>query len=266
MSVTGAGTGEIRVEREGAVGRLVVANEARRNAVSLAMWRAIPDAVTSLDADPQLRAVVVTGAGTAAFVSGADITEFETVRRDAASGKAYEAANEAAFAAIAGANKPVVAAIHGPCMGGGLGIALACDMRIAAEDASFSIPAGRLGVGYPPGAVAQIVAAIGAAQAKRLFFTAERIDAAEALRIGLVDRVVAKAALSETIASLCAGIAVNAPLTLAAAKRAIDAASGTRPAEAATLRALADACFDSADYAEGRAAFLDKRAARFTGR
>jgi enoyl-CoA hydratase/carnithine racemase len=151
-------------------------------------------------------------------------------------------------------------------MGGGLGLALACDVRIASEDAVFAIPAARLGVGYPPAAMTQVVAALGAQTAKLLFYTANRIHAEEALRLGLLAETVAKSALDGRVDELAHDIASGAPLTLAAAKRAIDAASGTRPAKLEDLRALADACFDSADYAEGRAAFLEKQAPRFEGR
>lgn len=258
--------GTIETHVTGSIGRLVVTNEVRRNAVSLAMWRAIPEAVARLDGDPRVRVIILRGAGHAAFVSGADISEFATVRRDADSGRAYEAANEEAFAALAGAAKPTIAAIHGACMGGGLGLALACDIRIASEDAVFAIPAARLGVGYPPGAMAQVVTALGSQTAKLLFYTAKRIHADEAFRLGLLAETVTKGALDGRVEELAHEIATGAPLTLAAAKRAIDAAAGTRPASLDQLRALADACFDSADYAEGRAAFLEKRAPRFEGR
>jgi enoyl-CoA hydratase/carnithine racemase len=251
---------------EAPVGWLAIDNPERRNALTLSMWQALPDVVAALVREPAVRAIVVRGAGEAAFVAGADISEFETVRRDAASARAYEASNDAAFAAIRQAAKPTIAMIRGFCIGGGVGIAAAADLRVAAEDALFAIPAARLGLAYPPAAVGDIVRLVGPARAKDLFFTARRFDAAEALRIGLVDRVVAAADLEQATRALAATIAENAPKTVIAAKTAIDAIAGAPGAagiEAAL--ALAEACFDSRDFAEGRAAFLEKRRPVFRG-
>ena len=187
------------------------------------------------------------------------------MRADAAGGRAYEHANEAAFWAVARCPKPVVAMIRGACLGGGFGLALACDLRIAAEDAMFGVPAGRLGIGYPPEAMRLIVAAIGAGAPKDLFFTARRIGAAEALRLGALQQVTAVAHLEATTVALARTIAGNAPLALRAAKAAIHEAAGlSRPGDLPAA-SLADACFDSADYREGRRAFKKKREPRFTG-
>jgi enoyl-CoA hydratase/carnithine racemase len=257
----------IRIEVEGAVGRLVVANPERRNAVSLAMWQAIPGAVAALVAHPDVRVIVVRGDGALAFVSGADISEFATVRRDAASARAYEASNAEAFSALRHATKPTIAMIRGFCLGGGMGLAVACDIRIASEDAVFGIPAARLGVGYPPDCIADVVAAVGPQRAKEMFFTARRMTAAEALEIGLLAAVHSVEALENEAIDLANVIAHNAPLTLRAAKAAIDAVvDGALAARRETLVALTDACFASADFAEGRTAFLEKREAKFHGR
>lgn len=257
----------IRIEVEGAVGRLVVANPERRNAVSLAMWQAIPGAVAALVAHPDVRVIVVRGDGDLAFVSGADISEFATVRKDAASARAYEASNADAFSALRHATKPTIAMIRGFCLGGGMGLAVACDIRIASDDAVFGIPAARLGVGYPPDCIADVVAAVGPQRAKEMFFTARRLTAAEALEIGLLAAVHSVEALENEAIDLATVIAHNAPLTLRAAKAAIDAVvDGALPARRETLVALTDACFASADFAEGRAAFLEKREAKFHGR
>ncbi len=257
----------IRIEVEGAVGRLVVANPERRNAVSLAMWQAIPGAVAALVAHPDVRVIVVRGDGALAFVSGADISEFATVRRDAASARAYEASNAEAFSALRHATKPTIAMIRGFCLGGGMGLAVACDIRIASDDAVFGIPAARLGVGYPPDCIADVVAAVGPQRAKEMFFTARRMTAAEALEIGLLAAVHSVEALENEAIDLATVIAHNAPLTLRAAKAAIDAVvDGALPARRETLVALTDACFASADFAEGRIAFLEKREAKFHGR
>jgi len=256
----------LRITVEAPVGWLVIDHPERRNAVSLSMWKALPALVAALDADPVVRVIVLAGGGEQAFVSGADIAEFAEVRRDAASARAYEDTNEAAFAALRQAAKPTLAMIRGACFGGGVGLAAACDLRIAADDAVFSIPAAKLGIAYPPPAIADVVALVGASRAKDLFFTARRLDAAEALSIGLVDRVVPAASLRDETLALAATIAGNAPLTLAAAKTAIAAAVTADPAAAERARAAAEACFSSADFAEGRDAFLAKRTPRFTGR
>jgi len=257
----------IRVEVEGAVGRLIVANPQRRNAVSLDMWLAIPGAVAALEAHPDVRVVVVRGDGDLAFVSGADISEFATVRRDAASARAYEVSNAEAFAAVKNASKPTIAMIRGFCLGGGMGLAVACDLRVAADDAIFGIPAARLGVGYPPDCIADVVAAVGPQHAKELFFTARRLTAAEALDIGLLAAVHAVESLENEVIDLATTIARNAPLTIRAAKAAIDAVvAGEHAARRDRLVALTDACFASADFAEGRTAFLEKREATFHGK
>ncbi|MBB4301706.1 enoyl-CoA hydratase/carnithine racemase [Rhodobium orientis] len=264
---TGETEGRIVCRVEAPIGWLIVDNARRRNAVNLAMWQAIPDAVRSLDADDSVRLIVVAGAGEAAFVSGADISEFETVRRDADTARAYEEANAEAFAALRGARKPTLAMIRGFCFGGGVGLAVATDMRIASDDALFSIPAGRLGVGYPPEAIRDVVKLTGPARAKDLFFTARRVGHDEALAIGLVEGVFAAAELEAGTRKLAATIAENAPLTLQAAKAAIDAVTAEPGSvDMAEIRAMTDACFDSADFAEGRAAFLEKRRPLFTGR
>ena len=256
----------IRVEVEGAVGRLVVANPQRRNAVSLDMWLAIPGAVAALEAHPDVRVIVVRGAGDLAFVSGADISEFATVRRDAMSARAYEVSNAEAFAALKGASKPTIAMIRGFCLGGGMGLAVACDLRVAAEDAIFGIPAARLGVGYPPDCIGDVVAAVGPQRAKELYFTARRMTATEALDIGLVTAVHSVDSFENEVTDLAVSIAHNAPLTIRAAKAAIDAVvAGDLAGRRDRLIALTDACFASADFAEGRTAFLEKREAKFRG-
>ncbi|KAA2237052.1 enoyl-CoA hydratase [Salinarimonas soli] len=258
-------TAKLRLALDGAVATLSIDNPARRNALDLEMWRALPEIAAGLARDERVRALVVRGAGDGPFASGADIAEFETVRADAAGGRAYEAANEAAFDALAALPQPTIAMIRGFCLGGGFGLALACDLRIAGRDAVFGIPAGRLGVGYPPGAMRMVVAAMGAAAAKDLFFTARRIDAETARSLGVVRDVVAPEALEAEVAGLAQVIAANAPLTLRAAKAAIDKASGIAAPDGSAA-ALAAACFDSEDYREGRTAFLDKRAPVFRGR
>lgn len=258
---------KIYAEVEAPIGWIVIDNPARRNAVDLKMWLAIPDLVAALVADDSVRVIMVRGGGEQAFVAGADISEFETVRATAESARSYEASNADAFAALRHSPKPTIAMIRGFCLGGGLGLAVSCDMRISADDAVFGIPAGRLGVGYPPEAVRDVVNLVGPSRAKDIFFTARRLDHTEALRIGLVDRVVLADELMAEAWALAEMIAGNAPLTLKAAKAAITGVSGDPlAADWAAIKALADACFDSEDYAEGRAAFLEKRRPVFRGR
>jgi enoyl-CoA hydratase/carnithine racemase len=250
---------------DGPVATLAIDNPAKRNALDLDMWRALPGIIAALDQNERVRVIILRGAGTESFASGADIAEFETVRANAEGGRLYEAINEAAFWAVAHCSKPVIAMIRGFCLGGGFGLALSCDLRIASENATFGIPAARLGIGYPPGAMKLVTAAVGAPAAKDLFYTARRIKAEEAQRLGVVQRVVADTNLEETTLALAHDIAENAPLTIRAAKAAIDAAMGLAHPETDSV-ALADQCFDSADAVEGRNAFLEKRKPVFTGR
>jgi enoyl-CoA hydratase/carnithine racemase len=260
-------TPKLRVVVANGVARVLIDNAERRNAFDFSMWLALPDILARLDADPAARVVVLSGAPALPFCSGADISEFSTVRATAEGGRAYEQANVEAFDALSRLGKPVIAAIAGFCMGGGMGLAAACDLRIAAEGSVFGIPAGRLGVGYPPEAMSYVVAAVGAQTAMDLFFTARRIDAAEARACGFVSRLLPKEGFDAAIESIAAGVAANAPLTLRAAKAAIRRAAGLPHAfSAQECERLTAACFDSVDYAEGRAAFLEKREPKFIGR
>jgi enoyl-CoA hydratase/carnithine racemase len=258
-------TPKLDISLDGAVATVVIDNPTKRNAFDLEMWRALPPIMTALDGDERVRAVVLRGARDNSFTAGADISEFETLRANAEGGRLYEAQNEAAFWAVARCSKPVIAMIRGFCLGGGFGLAVSCDLRIAAEDAVFGIPAARLGVGYPPGAMKIVTAAVGAPAAKDLFFTARRIGAEEAARLGVVQRVVPATDLENTVLTLAREIAENAPLTIRAAKAAIDHSMGL-DLQGVDPLALADLCFDSADAVEGRQAFLEKRSPFFTGR
>ena len=267
MTVATTPASQIRTSVSGAIGTVTIDNPSRMNAMSLAMWSAIPAAVRALDDDPAVRIIVLTGAGDKAFVSGADISEFAEVRKDAASARAYERSNAEAFAAIGAAVKPTIARISGFCLGGGLGMAIACDLRVASHGSVFGIPAARLGVGYPPECMQDLVAIVGPSRAKELFFTARRITAPEAERIGLINQVIADADFAAQADALCTGMAENAPLTQIAAKAAIDRLLGDPDGRLlARAKTLADACFDSADFAEGRNAFLEKRPPKFTGK
>ncbi len=251
---------------DGPIASLAIANPARRNAFDLDMWLALPALIAMIEAQPGVRVLVLRGDGGSAFASGADISEFATVRADAAGGRRYEAANEAAFEALSACKLPTIAMIRQFCLGGGFGLAAACDLRIASEGTRFGVPAGRLGVGYPPGAIATLVAAIGAANVKELIFCGQQFDANRLGQMGFLNRVVPDARLEAEVMALAGTIATNAPLSLRAAKAAINSAAGLPGGGSReALQTLADACFDSQDYTEGRVAFLAKRTPQFKG-
>lgn len=258
-------TPHLEASIEGTIGWLLLNNPARRNALNAAMWAAIPGLVEALASKPQVRCIILRGAGAEAFAAGADISEFAATRNDAAAAAAYEALNGAALMALRQAAKPVIAMIHGFCIGGGLAIAMACDLRIADTTAVFSLPPARLGLAYPLESLHDLVSLVGPAVAKDLILTARRISSVEAHRLGLIERLATD--LSGETAALAAEMANGAPLTQLHAKRAIDRVT-RRPghASAEEVAELAARCFNSADYAEGRAAFLAKRKPVFTGK
>ena len=250
---------------ENGIARLTVARPEKKNAINHAMWAAIADNVTDLSRESDIRALVLSGQGTD-FSAGADISEFDAVRRDAGTARAYEKANSDAFAALRDAPFPTIAAISGICYGGGFGLAAACDLRIATPDATFCVPAARLGLAYPQEAMVDIVTAAGPQMARYLTFTAARIDAPRALAAGFLLEIIDPAHLSERATALAEQIAVNAPLSVRASKASIRAVITGRAEDAQAARALGDVTFNSLDYAEGRAAFRERRKPHFEGR
>ncbi len=245
---------------------LTLDRPAKKNAVTLAMWRQIAATVDALNGDQTARVLVLRGAGVD-FCAGADIGEFAEVRRDAGTARAYEDANSAAFTALRTCRVPAIASIAGVCFGGGFGLAAACDLRLGAADAVFAVPAARLGLAYPADAMADIVAACGQHMARYLSFSGARLAAKAAHETGfLLELLPDQAALEARVSDIASAIAGNAPLSIAASKASIRAALSGRDDDLAHARALGDATFDSADYAEGRAAFLERRPPRFGGR
>src|SRR5882672_9838338 len=209
--------GKLRVERDGPVGCLVLDNPERRNAIGAEMWRAIPQAIGKFNADASIRCIVIRGEGTQAFAAGADISEFEKNRSSEGDVKEYEAATSAAHHAIETSPKPVIALIHGFCVGGGLAVALSCDLRYADASSRFAIPAARLGLGYGAHGTGRLVATVGHAAAREIMFSARRYDAGEALAMGLVNRVLPDAELDAYVQKVVTELAANAPLTMTAA-------------------------------------------------
>jgi enoyl-CoA hydratase/carnithine racemase len=258
--------GKLITTRSGAVATVLFSNPEKMNAMTYDMWRAVPETLASLDADAGVHAIVVAGAGDKAFISGADISQFEKLRGTAEAQAEYGRAVEAAYLAPMSCSKPVIARIRGFCIGGGLGFAAACDLRICSGDSVFRMPAARLGVGYSAAGVRRFMNLIGASNTIDIFMSARKFDANEALRIGFVSRVVPPEKLEQAVAEYCAMVAENAPLTIAAAKFAVQQAMKD-PAERdlAAAQRMVDACFASADHKEGRTAFMEKRKPNFRG-
>jgi enoyl-CoA hydratase/carnithine racemase len=256
---------QLQIRIEETTGWLVIANEKRRNAMTLEMWRALPAAVAELEANAKVRVIILRGSGSETFCAGADISEFEETRRDAQAARAYEDINVAAFEALKACRKPVIAMIRGHCLGGGFGLAASCDMRLASKGSSFGIPAARLGIAYPPAALMDVAALIGPSRTRELIFTARPVTAEAALQWGFLNQLLEDCGLEDAARALAAQIAQNAPLTHAAAKAALTIPASQPAPDLTKAEAAAIACFDSADFAEGRTAFLEKRTPDFKG-
>ena len=251
--------------KDGAIGWVIFNNPERRNAVSLDMWEAIPRVIADFVADDEIRSIVLTGAGDKAFVSGADISQFEKTRSSAEQVKHYDETGEKANAALKACDKPLVAMIRGYCIGGGLNIAALCDLRIAADDARFGIPAAKMGLGYRASSMKGLVELVGKAYALEIMLTARQFNATEAKDMGLVNRVVPVAQLERTTREYCDMMAANAPLTMRTAKRVI-AEVLKQKYDNDACEAWVKECFGSEDYKEGRRAFMEKRKPVFRGR
>jgi enoyl-CoA hydratase len=252
-------------EIDGPIGWMTFNKPARRNAVSLDMWEAIPSILDRFEADPAVRVIVLKGAGDQAFVSGADITQFEQARSSRQGNAHYEQVLGEASERLIACGKPTIAMIRGWCIGGGVAIAICCDLRIAAEDARFGIPAARLGIGYGVAGVKKLVDLVGPSFTKEIFFTARHFSATEAREMGLVNRVVGTEMVEDYTRQYCATIGANAPMTMHALKRTVGELSRGDKADLAATERLVNACLESQDFIEGRTAFMEKRQPVFRG-
>jgi enoyl-CoA hydratase len=260
-------TDRMIAEKDGAIGWITFNNPAKHNATSLDMWEAIPTILDDYENDPAIRVIVLKGAGEKAFVAGADISEFEKVRNSADQVARYEVIADGASERLAKAAKPTIAMIRGYCIGGGLGIALACDLRIATDDSKFAVPAAKLGLGYRAAGIKKLVNVVGPSFAKEIFYTARQFTAAEALAMGLINRALPRAEHEAYVRGYCDTIAVNAPLTILAVKRTVEELTRLDgEPDLARCERLVMNCFASEDYKEGRTAFMEKRKPAFQGR
>ncbi len=260
-------TDKLIAEKDGAIGRIAFNNPDRRNAISYEMWQAMPLALEAFAADDAIRVIVVSGADGKAFSAGADVSQFESKRSSKDATSEYNAAVAHAVERLKFCDKPTIAKIEGYCLGGGLNVALSCDLRIAGDDARFSIPAAKLGLGYRYGSIRTLIDVVGPAFAKEILYTARQFSADEALTMGLVNRVLPRAELNEYVENYAARIAGNAPLTVYAVKRIVTEALKDPAARDLELcEEVVERCFASEDYKEGRRAFLEKRKPKFAGR
>lgn len=256
---------EIRTEVKGCVGTIIIDNEARMNALNEAMWRALPETLREFEQDIAVRVIILRGSGTRAFSAGADISEFDTVRAGSAA-EAYNQLNTDCFQALRACQKPTISLISGFCLGGGLLLALATDLRLAATSAQFSLPPAKLGIGFDARWLEPLLETVSPQFAKELLFTGQRISSERAQAVGLVNRVIANDELEEETFAMANEIAGNAPLTVNSLKQFVDAlASAERPVNFESLDALTEQCMQSEDYQEGRQAFAEKRTPNFKG-
>jgi len=260
-------TDPVVVKHEGSLGWIVLNRPQVRNALNLRTWQRIPEAITELDRDEEIRAIVMTGSTPEAFIAGADISEFPALRSDAAQARVYREAPTRAINSMLECSTPIIAMISGVCIGGGVQVALACDIRVAARGTRMGIPAARLGLAYPLEGVISLTHTVGHANARDILFSARLFDADEAYSMGLVNRVVEPTELEAYVRDYATKMAANAPLTIEAAKASIREGIKDSPKrDIEGVSELVAMCFDSEDYKEGVRAFLEKRQPVFRGK
>ena len=259
-------TDQLIVSRDNGIGFIQLDNQAKRNAMTFDMWQGIPKVLDEFEADDAVRVVVVSGRGGKAFCAGADISQFEKNRSSEDAVEIYNNTVKAASDRLANCSKPTIAKIEGFCIGGGVGLALCCDLRIANDVSTYAVPAAKLGLGYRADGLTRLVDVVGPSFAKEIFYTARQFNPTEALEMGLINRIVPRAILNTYVNDYAQTIARNAPLTIYAAKVVIDELIKSDGGDEARMARVVDDCFNSADYQEGRKAFMEKRKPYFKGK
>lgn len=260
-------TEKLVARKENGIGWIVFNNPARHNAVSLEMWQSLTDVMKAYDSDPDVRVIILKGEGEKAFVAGADISQFKEKRSSPEAVQHYNTTADEAGRALRGSTKPTIAMIRGYCIGGGTGIAVSCDIRIAADDAKFGVPAAKLGLGYRFEGISRLADIVGPAFTAEIFYTGRQFNAQEAKDMGLVNRLVPAAELEARTLELAQTIANNAPLTIASVKRALlEYAKDPQERDLARCQQMVEDCYASEDYKEGQTAFMEKRKPVFKGR
>jgi enoyl-CoA hydratase len=260
-------TEKLRAVKDGGIGWVVFNNPERRNAVSLEMWQSLTMVLKAYAEDPDVRVIILKGEGDKAFVAGADISQFKEKRSSPEAVQHYNATADEAAETLRSCPKPTIAMIRGYCIGGGTGIAVNCDIRIAAEDAKFGVPAAKLGLGYRFAGIKRLADVVGPAFTAEIFYTGRQFNAQEAVQMGLVNRLVPVAELESYTRELANTVVNNAPLTIASVKRALlEYGKDASERDLALCQRMVDACYVSEDYKEGQTAFMEKRAPLFKGR
>ncbi len=259
-------TDKMLATRDGKVGLMTFNNPEKHNAVSFEMWEAAEKILDGFENDPAVRVIVLTGAGGKAFVSGADISKFESERASEEAVQRYNALVEKVYSRIYRFPKPTIAMIRGYCIGGGLNLAMCCDMRFATEASKFALPAAKLGLGYGYNGLRRYIETIGPVATKEIFYTARQFTTTEARRWGMVNEIIADDKLEAAVMEIANTIADNAPMTIATIKRStVEILKDADKQDIAACNAMVAACFASNDYREGRKAFLEKRKPNFSG-
>ncbi|MEK9794113.1 MAG: enoyl-CoA hydratase [Hyphomicrobiales bacterium] len=259
-------TNKIIAKKENNIGWMIINNPERRNAISLEMREAMTQVFVEYEKDQDIRVLIIKGHGGKAFISGADISEFKEVRNNYEAEKLYAKATDVMTSAMNAFSKPIIAMIEGYCVGGGVATAIAADIRIAADNTKYAIPAAKLGLAYGFDNLRQLVELVGPANAKRILFTADMLDANTAHHMGLINEVVEVDKLEQYVIDMANRISINAPLTIMASKETVKHILRSEIRDLKKLDQLSEQCFNSNDFKEGREAFMEKRKPNFTGK